>query len=100
MQHWLTTLWFGYTWPSLQGNGPEALVQTIVYGLIALVFVPPIRKWFKREYDKVHAKIEQGHAELHAKLDHNARLSRHIIEHTKGIPNVDHEGNSLIGDQK
>ena len=94
--NWLHTLWFGYTWPSLKGNGPEALVQTVVYGLIALIFVPPVRRWFKKEYDKVHAKIDKGHAELHAKLEANAALSRHIIRHSKNIPNEDRDGNLLI----
>jgi hypothetical protein len=92
----VSNLWFNYFWASIKGNGPEALVQTIVYGIIAILFVPPIRRWFKAEYDKVHAKIDLGHKELHAKLDHNARLAQHIIEHTKGIPNEDHLGNSLI----
>jgi hypothetical protein len=81
------TLWYGYAWPSLKGNGPEALIQTIVYGLIALVFVPPIRKWFKREYDKVHVKV-----------DHAIRQNAHIIAHTKGVPNVSHDGTDLTAD--
>ena len=54
----MSNLWFGYFWPSLQGNGPEALIQTVVYGAIAVLFVPPVRHWFEREHDKIHAKMD------------------------------------------
>jgi hypothetical protein len=84
--NWAYNVWYGYTVPSLYGNGPEALVQTIVYGLIALIFVPPIRKWFGREYQKIHAKIDKGHAELHEKLDHNRALAEHLIHHLPDVP--------------
>lgn len=73
--HWLYTLWFGYTWPSLKGNGPEALVQTVVYAAIAYAFYPPFRAWLKREGSKLHDKIDL----LHAKADH-------VIEHHPDVP--------------
>lgn len=63
------TLWFSYFWPSLQGNGPEALIQTVVYGLIAMAVYPPLRKWSKRELEKVHGKLD----EAHEKMDHIIR---------------------------
>ena len=81
-------IWTGYFWPSIQGNGPEALVQTIVYGTIAIILVPPIRRWFKAEYERIHAKIDFGHKELHKKLDHNADVLHHIVKHTRGIPDL------------
>lgn len=62
-------LWFNYFWPSLKGNGPEALVQTVVYGLIAIVFVPPIRRWFKAHLESIHAKVD------------------HLILHSSEVPN-------------
>jgi hypothetical protein len=70
--HWLPSLWFGYTWPSLKGNGPEALVQTIVYGAVAIILIPPVRKFIKREFDKVHKTIKDGHDELHDHMHHLA----------------------------
>ena len=66
--NWLYTLWFGYFWPSLKGNGPEALVQTVVYGVIAIIFVPPVRRWFAGHMNAVHAKLD------------------HIIKHHPAIP--------------
>ena len=41
---------------SLKGNGPEALVQTLVYGIIAMVLIPPVRRWWGNEFAKVHAE--------------------------------------------
>jgi hypothetical protein len=72
--NWLYTLWFGYVWPSLKGNGPEAVVQTIVYGGIAYIFVPPFRKWLHGEFTHVHAKID------------------HIIKHHPDIPTFPEKG--------
>jgi hypothetical protein len=73
--HVLYVLWFGYTYPSLKGNGPEALFQTFLYGLLAWLFVPPFRKWIN------------GHMKaLHDKFDHHERLLQHVIKHSKDIP--------------
>ena len=83
--HWLYVLWFGYAWSSDKGNGPEALQQTILYGAIALLFVPIVRKAIKRWSEK-----------LHEKLDHNAVLLKHIIKHHPDIPNEDYDGKSLV----
>ena len=49
MMHIFWTLWYGYNWPSLKGNGPEAIDQTIVYAAIGLMLYPPLRKWSRRE---------------------------------------------------
>ena len=69
--NWLYTLWYGYFWPSLKGNGPEALVQTIVYGALAYLLVPVVRRFVN------------GHTKaLHKKLDH-------IIRHHPDIPPLD-----------
>jgi hypothetical protein len=73
------TLWFGYIWPSLKGNGPEALVQTIVYAGVAVAIYPPLRDWAKREAEKFHATEKADREHLHAKLDH-------IIKHHPDIP--------------
>lgn len=59
--HWLPDLYFGYTWPSLKGNGPEALAQTIVYGAVAAILVPAVRHFLAREFEKVHHKIDHVH---------------------------------------
>jgi hypothetical protein len=95
--HWLPALWFNYSWPSDKGNGPEALQQTIAYAIIAAVFIPAVRHFIAREFDKVHKKIDHVHAtmeqnhqqrktaddELHAHLHH---LGRHM-----GAPIFDRE---------
>jgi hypothetical protein len=75
MPHWLWSLWFGYVYPSLKGNGPEAICQTIVYGIIALIVVPPFRRFIKHEAEK-----------LHSKLDHSIRIGEHIVKHHPDIP--------------
>lgn len=36
---------------------------------------------------------------IKARLDRNARLSRHIIEHTEGIPTTNRQGHSLLTDE-
>jgi hypothetical protein len=64
-------LYFGYLWPSLKGNGPEAIAQTILYGLIALAVYPPLRVIAKREAEHLHAKMD------------------HIIKHHPDIPSFD-----------
>lgn len=69
--NWLYTLWFGYFWPSLKGNGPEALCQTVVYGLVAIAVYPPLRRWAKSETDHLHAKLN------------------HVIKHHPDIPEFD-----------
>lgn len=62
--HALYVQWFDYFWPSLKGNGPEAIVQTVVYAGVAALFIPAVRRLEKR---------------IHAKLDH-------IIRHHPDIP--------------
>ena len=61
---WLHNLWFNYFWSSLKGNGPEALVQTVLYGLIALAVVPPFRHWFERHVKSIHDKLDAHHEEV------------------------------------
>jgi hypothetical protein len=67
--NWLHGVWFGYFWPSLQGNGPEDLLSyLIIGGGVTLLGRKLLVKW--REH----------HSHLHKKLDH-------IIIHSKSIPN-------------
>jgi hypothetical protein len=73
--HWLWILWYGYAWPSLKGNGPEALIQTVVYFVIAVIFIPRFRKFLRGEL---------GH--LHNKLDHIIRHHPDIPPFTEGKP--------------
>jgi len=73
--NWLYTLWYGYFWPSLKGNGPEALVQTVVYGTVAAIFVPAVRRWFNDHMKALHEKLDDAHE----KLDH-------VIKHSADIP--------------
>jgi hypothetical protein len=90
---WASNLWFGYTWPSLKGNGPEALVQTIVYGAIAVVLIPPVRKaiekFAKRHVDSIKAHVSAEHDALHDKVDH-------LIKHTHGVPETHSDGSDFM----
>ena len=66
------SIWLNYFWSSDKGNGPEAIQQTVFYALVAVVFVPVVRKWVKAELKKVHEKLDAAHAKLdlaHAKMD-------------------------------
>lgn len=80
---WLHNLWFNYAWSSDKGNGPEALQQTVIYGLIAVVLIPPIRhameRFAKRHVESIKSHVEHENAKVHAKLDH-------VIKHSKDIP--------------
>ena len=66
MWHEINYLWINYFWSSLKGNGPEAGFQTVIYAAIAVVFIPAVRKFFKRHFASVHAKLD----EAHRKIDH------------------------------
>jgi len=79
VMHEVSYLWFNHFWPSILSNGPEALVQTVVYGIIAVVFVPPVRRWFLGHFRSVKAHAAAESQALHAKLDH-------IIKHHPAIP--------------
>jgi hypothetical protein len=68
--HWLDTAWFGYSWPSDKGNGPEALQQTVVYALAAAVFIPVVRHFIAKEFQKVHHSIHIHGTEITAHLHH------------------------------
>ena len=57
--HGAWSLWFNYFWPSLKGNGPEALVQTVVYGGIAVLLVPVVRRFMRAEAERAR-KIANG----------------------------------------
>ena len=61
--HVIHVVWFGYFWSSLKGNGPEALVQTIVYGAIAYAVVPPFRRWVNGHFHRLVTKQDEHHAE-------------------------------------
>jgi hypothetical protein len=81
--HWLYTLHFGYLWPSIKGNGPEALAQTVVYFIIAAIFIPVVRKFIAREFAKVHHSIHVHGTEITAHL-------HHIAKYTDGVPPFEH----------
>jgi hypothetical protein len=76
---WLYHLWYGYLIPSLYGNGPEAIAQTIVYGLIAIAVIPPARHFVERHVDSIKAHVSAEHDAMHEHLDH-------IIRHSPDIP--------------
>ena len=51
------------------GNGPEALVQTVVYALAAYLLIPPVRKFVNAHIKGIHQKIAENDAAVHEKLD-------------------------------
>ena len=70
--HLVDYVWIDYFWSSLKGNGPEALLKSVVYAGIAMAVYPPLRKWAQRETGHIHAKlagITHSHTAIHAKLD-------------------------------
>jgi hypothetical protein len=89
--NWLSSFWFNYEWPSLKGNGPEALTQTVVYGIIIILIVPPIREWFKCEYEKVKHHATKEVATLHARIDDTHAHLDHLIKHLPDVPPMPRE---------
>ena len=81
----MSTFWNHYWYPSLTGNGPEDVTSLIILGVLTGVFVPRVRRWW----------VDREQA-LHAKLDHNATLLKHMIRHHPDIPNADRHGNLLV----
>lgn len=79
--HWLHQIWFGYFVPSLWGNGPEALVQTAVYGSIAYLCVPPVRRWVNGHVHALHMRaLHVEDAVRNAHNDHVALAQQHHQE--------------------
>jgi hypothetical protein len=70
--HFLWYLWIAYFWSSDKGNGPEALQQALVALILAVIFVPLVRKFIKREFAHIHAKVD------------------HVIKHAPGVPSFHH----------
>lgn len=79
---WAHTLWFGYTWPSLKGNGPEAIIQTVAYAVIAVAVWPVARRFARREMAKVHERVDAHRDELLAELAETRRALHHLIKHS------------------
>lgn len=72
-------LWFGYFWPSLQGNGPEDLISMIVVGALTAVLWPRI----KRAWQAHRAAVERNFIAL-----------QHIAKHHPDIPEIGHDGHT------
>jgi ABC-type Fe3+ transport system permease subunit len=73
--HWASNLWFNYGWSSDKGNGPEAIQQTILYAVVAAVFIPVVRHFIAKEFAKVHQSIHIHGTEITAHLHHIAEKS-------------------------
>lgn len=74
--HELNYIWINYFWASLKGNGPEAVVQTIVYALIAYTFIPPFRRFINGHF-KATKELAQAH--------HDERMSQAESHHSAAI---------------
>ena len=77
--HEVNYIWINYFWASLKGNGPEALVQTVVYGALAYSFVPAFRRFVNNHVRSIHVKLDAQHAE---KME---QAERHHAEHLAAI---------------
>lgn len=87
--HWLYTLWYGYAWPSLKGNGPEAVIQTVAYGAIALALVPVVRRFIRAEAALARGELHK--AEEFAKAEERkvvALVKRFLKSPAKAIKAV------------
>lgn len=78
--HEVSYIWVQYFWASLKGNGPEALVQTVVYSLAAYVLVPPFRKWVNGGFKSVHAKLDQHHESVLAQAEGHHEQHMEILK--------------------
>jgi len=56
--HEIYYIWFHYFWPSDLGNGPESLQELVLGALITAIIYPPIRHYIKREFEKMHHKLD------------------------------------------
>ena len=74
-------------------NLTASIVQWAIIALVVYLAYPPVRKAIDR-WASSHYRAAS--ADLHAKLDHNAKLLAHVIKHSPDIPNEDHTGASLI----
>ena len=81
--HDIHQLWFSYFIPSLWGNGPEALVQTVVYGVAAWIFIPKVRKYVDNHVKSIHERLERHHAEAMAQADDHHQEHLRAIKGTK-----------------
>lgn len=79
--NWLHQMWFGYVYPSLKGNAPEDAFHLLVFAILGVVIYPPARKFFAKEWNHLHAKLDGiigSHNLLHAKMD--AIIEHHGIQ--------------------
>jgi len=80
--HWLGSLWFGYAWPSVKGNGPEAALQTILYAAFAVAIIPPVRRAFLKHIHSVERRIAVAHE---AEQAHHEEAKAHRDEMHESI---------------
>lgn len=82
--HEFWSLWFNYFWPSLKGNGPEALVQTVAYAAVGVVLLPVFRKVLREEAERAH-KLAVG--ELNEAEDDLRKVEAVLVRLWRGIRN-------------
>ena len=70
-------------------NLVASLIQGALVFLAAVLLYPPFRKAMEHI-------AEQANAELHEKIERNAKLLKHVIKHSPDIPNHDHTGTPLV----
>ena len=75
----MTNLWFGYFWPSLEGNGPEDIISMIVVGVVSVLIWRPV----KRAWIAHKAAVERNFIAL-----------QHIAKHHPDIPEIGPNGHT------
>ena len=75
----MSHLWFGYAWPSLEGNGPEDLISFIVLGTLTAILWPRIKRAWR------------GHR---GAVERNFIALQHIAKHSPDIPEIGHDGHT------
>ena len=74
-------------------NLVASVIQATIVFLAAVLLYPP----FRRAMEEI---AERANAELHEKIERNAKLMRHVIKHSPDIPNHDHNGVPLVEEHK
>ena len=82
---WAHHIWFTYAYPSLLGNGPEDLIRTTIAGVLAYVFIPQVRRFFERGWDKLHGRLDA----LHGHHEKTQKMLQHIIDNHPDIPEME-----------
>ncbi len=78
MPNLLHTLWFGYFWESLKGNGPEDLFHLTLLGAVGYL-ASRIGRRLMAEWREHKSKVEEHHRLMQEKADAGHKMLHHLI---------------------